>query len=243
MAGPSAAEPTAAAGLRLFLDSADAAVWADWLPVGLFFGVTTNPTLLQRAGVRCTPTDLRDLAARAFDLGAAELQLQTWGGTADALAAAGLELAAIDARVVVKVPITRAGVTAGVRLVAEGARVTLTGVYAAHQALIAAAAGADYAAPYLGRMNDAGRDGHQEIVAMQDTVDRSAGRLRLLVASLRGLEDVVWLARRGVQTFTLSPALARALFDEPLTESAALAFETAARTMGATVAPDRPARA
>ncbi|HET8726932.1 MAG TPA: transaldolase family protein [Alphaproteobacteria bacterium] len=236
MVSASAFDPLDLTGLRLFLDTADVTVWADWLPVGIFYGVTTNPTLLQRAGVRCTVPSLRDLAMRAFDFGAAEVQLQTWGGETDALVATGRELAAIDRRVVVKVPITRAGVAAGVRLVAGGARITLTGAYAAHQALTAAAAAADYVAPYLGRMNDAGRDGHDQIVAMEEMLDQMGSPMRVLVASLRSLDDVVRLARRGVDTFTISPALAGALFDEPLTEGAVSVFEEAARAMGETAA-------
>ena len=64
-------------------------------------------------------------------------------------------------------PATRDGVEAAALLKAAGAPVTLTGLFAAHQALAAAAVGADYAAPYLGRIGGGGRDGRQEVVAMQ----------------------------------------------------------------------------
>jgi transaldolase len=219
-------------GLRLFLDTADPAVWADLLPLGIFYGVTTNPTLLQRVGTPCTVVALRDLAARAVDLGAVEVHLQAWGAETPALLDVGRELAAIEPGVVVKVPITRPGVAAARELLDEGARVTLTGVYAVHQALIAAGLGADYAAPYLGRMNDAGRSGHDDIAAMQEILDRLGAGTRLLVASVRSLDDLVHLARRGIDTFTVSPTVAEELLHEPLTAQAVDAFEAAARQGG-----------
>ena len=143
---------------------------------------------------------------QAWSLGAKELQLQAWGSSAAKMYSVGLDLAGIDNRVVVKLPITDAGVEAAALLKKQGVLVTLTGcilgrkkkhrrrmtvqcpvlahsadlgvhygallmtcgwhdaeichtgVYTAHQAFTAMAAGADYAAPYLGRMNDAGRN-------------------------------------------------------------------------------------
>jgi transaldolase len=221
-------------GVRLFLDSADPAEWDAWLPAGLFVGVTTNPTLLQRAGQACTEANVADLAARAFALGAAEVQIQTWGGGAAAMAERGRRLAAIDPRVVVKVPVTRAGAEAAAALTAEGVRVTLTAVYAAHQALTGAGIGAAYVAPYLGRMTDAGRDGRAEVRAMR-AILAAAGPAapRLLVASLRSVDDLTALAAAGCDTFTFGAALAAQLFDEPATEKAARDFEAAAAAMGA----------
>jgi transaldolase len=153
--------------IRLFLDTADTTQWQTWLPTGLFYGVTTNPLLLERSQVTCSVEQLKDLAKQAFNLGVKEVQLQTWGTSVDSLVNTGKRLAAIDNRVVVKVPITKVGTEAASRLIAQGIRITLTGVYAVHQVLIAAALGADYAAPYLGRINDLGRNGRDDLVAMQ----------------------------------------------------------------------------
>jgi transaldolase len=145
----------------------------------------------------------------------------------------GRQLAAVDDRVAVKVPITREGSLCARRLIAEGVCVTLTGVYAAYQTLTAIALGADYAAPYLGRMNEAGRDGCAEILTMHHMARNLGSPLKLLVASLRRVEDVAALAQHGVNTFTIAPAIAEALFDDPLTAQAAADFEAAARAMGA----------
>lgn len=214
-------------GIRLFLDSADRTAWKAWLDTGLFHGVTTNPRLLAAAGVPCRLPDIASLVRDALDHGVAEVQVQTWGTRSDPLIENGCRLASIDRRVVVKVPVTRDGVAAAVRLHALGIRTTLTALHAAHQALVAAAAAADYAAPYLGRITDAGRDGHAEVIAMQEILHATGSRTRLLVASIRKAEDMAQLAARGVDAFTFAPRIAEELFGDPRTAAAAAAFEAA----------------
>jgi transaldolase len=199
--------------------------------------MTTNPTILLRDGVpACAPKVLGVLAAQAWALGAQELHLQAWGGSAAALYSAGLDLAAIDPRIVVKVPATAAGVEAASLLKGAGAAVTLTGLVAAHQAVSAVGVGADYAAPYLSRIpaSAPGRDGRLEVGAMQAVVENLDARTRILVASVKAVEDVVVLATQGLSTFTLGPALLGELLgSEAATEAAAAEFEAAARQLGA----------
>jgi transaldolase len=209
--------------LRLLLDSADPADWDAWLPSGLFQGITTNPTLLRRAGQPCTLDALAALTARALALGAAELHLQAWGADLEACGRALAQLA--PGRIWVKLPITRAGAAAARSLIAEGWPVTFTACYEPAQVLLAAALGADYIAPYLGRIGDLGRDGHGELVRMQRCVEGVGSTLRLLVASLRSPDDLARLAAEGLDTFTISPAIAAALFAVEPTEAAADQFE------------------
>lgn len=228
--------------IRLFLDTADTTQWQNWLPTGLFYGVTTNPLLLEKAQVTCSVEQLKELAKQAFNLGAKEVQLQTWGTSIDALVKTGELLAAISDcsesigkadRIVVKVPTTKIGTEAASGLIAQGIRITLTGVYAVHQVLIAAALGADYAAPYLGRINDLGRNGRDDLVAMQREIAGVGSATRILVASIRSVDDIAFLATQGLDTFTFSPAIAEAFFDVSATNQAATDFEQAARRMGA----------
>ncbi len=174
--------PSRAPGLRFLLDSAERAAWAEWLPLGCFHGVTTNPVLLKAADVPCTVAAITDLVRRAIDLGAGEVHAQTWGRARDAYLEHGRAWAAIDPKVVVKVPTTVEGAAAAAKLRDEGVRLTMTAVYTVAQALIASALGAEYAAPYLGRMNDAGHDGFGEIAAMAEIA-----RAGLFHAHSRGL--------------------------------------------------------
>ena len=219
--------------IRLFLDTADTTEWQNWLPTGLFYGVTTNPLLLDKSQVTCSVEQLKDLARQALNLGAKEVQLQTWGTSVDALVKTGELLAGISDCVVVKVPITKIGTEAASELIAQGIRITLTGVYAVHQVLIAAALGADYAAPYLGRINDLGRNGRDDLVAMQREIAGVGSATRILVASIRSVDDIAFLATQGLDTFTFREAIAEAFFDVTATNQAATDFEQAARRMGA----------
>jgi transaldolase len=103
--------------------------------------------------------------------------------------------------------------------------VTFTACYDVSQMLIASALGADYAAPYLGRIGDAGRDGHAEVIAMQRAIEGLGATTRVLVASVRETRDLSRLAAAGLHTFTLSAGLLSALFEQPETLAAARQFE------------------
>ncbi|CAI5493655.1 unnamed protein product [Closterium sp. Naga37s-1] len=215
--------------LRLFLDTADVAEWEKWLPTGIFHGVTTNPLLLERAGRECSVDALAELAHTAFGLGAQEIQLQTWGATADEMVETGKRLGIIDPRVVIKIPATVTGIQAARQLISTwGFRVTLTAVYASHQVLLAQGVGAQYAAPYLGRMDALGKDGKAEIIAMQQAVSAAGSATRVLVASVREPEEVSLLAAAGVDTFALPPAIVARMLLVQETETAAADFERAA---------------
>jgi transaldolase len=219
--------------IRLYLDSAKRDEWDEWLGTGLFYGVTTNPLNLAAAGVTCKLSALTDLVHVALEHGIHEVHIQTWGATADEQVEHGKALAAINHRVVVKVPITRTGVEVVRRLRSRDVVTTFTALYAAHQALTAAVVGVEYAAPYLGRINDAGRDGLAEIVAMQTILSRLDSTTRLLVASLRSADEIGRLAQAGLDTYTFGADIAAELFNDPQTLAAAAAFEAAAVGVGA----------
>ena len=83
--------PNAGRG-RLFLDSASVDAWRELLPTGLFYGVTTNPTILKRDGVPCTVPDVAKLARTALGAGCQEVMVQAWGGSVDAYEKCSLDL-------------------------------------------------------------------------------------------------------------------------------------------------------
>jgi len=215
---------------RFFLDTAVREELTQLLPLGMFHGVTTNPTILQRSGVPCTVEAIHELAKDVYELGAQEFMCQAWGSTADEMFVKGIALATLPGfpAPVIKVPVTPAGVEAAAQLQANGVRVCLTACYASSQALVAASLGCEYLAPYLGRMTDAGKNGFGEIAKMQEIVDGLGASTRIFVASIRTVDSMAELATLGLNTFTFSPDIARALFVEPLTIEAARAFEEAA---------------
>ena len=210
--------------LRLYIDSAATADWEKYLPLGLFYGVTTNPKLLRAGGIGFNYREISGLAKEAFYLGAGEIHLQVWGENSEDYLEAGRALADIDPRVQVKVPIDRVGLLAARTLIGEGIPVTLTALHSAKQALSAAALGAAYAAPYLGRMKDAGRDGLEEVFQMGRILRSLESPTRLLVASIRDTADLVALAAGGLDTFTLTPPIIEDLVADELTRAAVEAF-------------------
>ncbi len=212
------------ARLQLNIDSAGTEDWEKYLPLGLFYGVTTNPKLLRAEGIGFNYPEIAEMAQEAFYLGAGEIHLQVWGeGSGDYLEA-GRALADIDPRVRVKVPIDREGLLAAGQLIGEGIPVTLTALHSTKQVLSAAALGAAYAAPYLGRMKDAGRDGLQEVLQMGRILRSLESPTRLLVASIRDTADLVALAAGGLDTFTLTPPIIEDLLADELTRMAVEGF-------------------
>ncbi|OSQ50662.1 hypothetical protein MGEO_11765 [Marivita geojedonensis] len=216
-------------GLDLYLDSADEADWADLMPTGLFRGITTNPLLAQRAGLDYPHIDWADKARHARDLGAQELHAQVFGpveGYVDWAAALYEAGAKAGLRTVVKIPLTEAAIRRVPAIKALGGPILMTAAYHPKQMATAMALGADFIAPYFGRMDEAGLPAHDMLHQMH--LMSRGGSTRILVASLRSAEQLVALAAFGLDCFTLSPHVARSLLTEPMTEDAAAAFEAAA---------------
>jgi TalC/MipB family fructose-6-phosphate aldolase len=219
------------ARVRLYLDTADRTAAESLLATGLFAGVTTNPTILQRASKGVA--DLRDIYRWAIDAGAREVFFQAWGEDSATLIKRGQQLRDLGREVVVKFVATRAGSTACAALAARGVPTLLTAIYDPGQAMIAAAAGATYIAPYLGRLNDAGRPGIAEVVAMHEVLVATGSTTKVLLASIRSVPDMVAVARHGVDCFTMAPTVAEQFFTDPTTAEAARTFEEAVRETSA----------
>jgi transaldolase len=213
--------------VRLYLDTADRAAAEGLLATGLFAGVTTNPTILRRAsrGV----ADIAEIYRWARDAGAREVFFQAWGKDPGTLVKRGAELRELGEEVVVKLVASRAGAAACAALAADGVPTLLTAVYNPAQAVVGAAAGATYIAPYLGQLQEAGRDAVGDVAVMQDVLRATGSSTKILLASVRDVQSVVQLARCGVDHFTLGPAVAEQLFAEELTARAAQMFEDAVR--------------
>jgi TalC/MipB family fructose-6-phosphate aldolase len=211
--------------MHLYLDTADRDAAEPLLATGLFAGLTTNPTILQRAsrGV----ADIEDIHTWARAAGAREIFFQAWGEDTATLVDRGLRLAELGPDVVVKLVVSKAGAAACAELAGRGIPTLLTAVYHPGQAMIAAAAGATYIAPYLGRLADAGRDAIGDVLAMHELLAATGSTTEVLLASIRDVASMVTLARSGVQHFTFAPAVAEAFFTEELTIAASQAFEEA----------------
>lgn len=206
---------------QLFVDSADESAVAPLLDARIVEGVTTNPTILRRAGVG--PSDIPRLHAAWRGAAARRLFFQAWGADVDSMLGRARRIAALGPDITVKVPATRTGFTVGRALVEQGTPVLVTAVYSTAQAIGAAAIGAEFIAPYLGRLDDAGRDGVAEIGAMHDALDGTD--TSVLAASLRTPDAIVTLAARGVRAFTAAPDVIWALLQDDTSDTSAATFD------------------
>eukprot|EP00877_Chromochloris_zofingiensis_P007858 jgi/Chrzof1/3325/Cz12g20290.t1 len=198
--------------LRLFLDSADVNAWETWAQTGALYGFTTNPAILKQDKVPNTLEAIAQLAQKAHELHAKELQVQAWGADADSLLNTAMKIREIDPDLItVKIPCTCEGLQAASRLMAldSDACITMTAVYQPSQVMAAQAIGADYVAPYLGRMADTigAEEAIQQVVDMQDGVYSTGSCMRVLVASIRNADVMAKLHGQGLDTFTFSPAV------------------------------------
>lgn len=212
------------ADFHLYLDSADLGELQACLPHPVVHGITTNPTLLRRAGIGRSA--LPGLLHQAITLGARQVQAQVHATDVEGiLKDAEALIAGFDAgQLVVKIPATRQGLQAGAVLIARDVPVTWTAVYAPEQVHFAAQLGAAYAAPYLGRLEDAGLDGLGLIADMQALVAQRSSPMRLLVASVRTRAAFLSLLQLGVGAITIPPKLFSELMDHDATLAAERGF-------------------
>jgi TalC/MipB family fructose-6-phosphate aldolase len=213
--------------VRLYVDTADRQAAEGLLATGLFAGVTTNPTILHRAGAGVA--DVPEIYRWATAAGSREVFFQAWGEDTETLVRRGQELRDLGDEVVVKLVASRAGTAACATLAAKGVPTLLTAVYDPGQALVAAAAGATYIAPYLRRLDAAGRDGTGDVLAMHEVLTATGSSTKVLLASIPDVPAMVRLARHGVACFTVAPAIAEQFFADELTAEAVTTFEEAVR--------------
>jgi transaldolase len=214
--------------MELFIDSADRGDLGTLPTHPVVAGVTTNPTLQRAAGL--DDDELEELIRGLLAAGTPAVHRQVEAREADAIVEQGLDYAALSerGRIFVKVPATRAGLHAVSRLAESGIPCTVTAAFDVEQVLFAQTCGARYVAPYLGRMNDAGIEGLARIARMQAVLDRFAPnggpRCKLLVASVRTLDDLRSLLDIGVDAATIKPDLARRALENEATLRAETAF-------------------
>ncbi len=212
----------------LLLDAADPEIWAKWMHLGIFHGITTNPTLLKQAGQPCNLKNIKHLSQIAQSIGCKEFHIQAWGNSSNEITNCGLEIGELSTpkmKVNIKIPITKVGCEAASKLIAAKIPITFTACFEAKQVLIASAIGAQYIAPYMGRINDLGRNGIEELIKMQDMLNGIRSKCKILVASIRNTKEIIHLASNGLQTFTINNKIAEDLFQSNETLNAFEIFE------------------
>jgi transaldolase len=208
--------------MKLFLDAADTDCWVDLAGTGLFSGITTNPLLIQRAGLKTSIETYRTLYDQAMKLNYPCIQLQVFGR--DWLQCAQ-SIASIGPEVFIKIPANRKGLEVASKLNVPD-RITLTTVYSVGQVIAAEALQVAYTAPYYARL----RDAIENADALFDQMQNVAFETELIVASLQSKAQFLDLAARGFSTFALPEPIARTFFESTLADKAIADFEEAARS-------------
>ena len=198
--------------MKLFVDTGSIKDIEAIAALGILDGVTTNPSLLAKeAG------DYRQNLKRICDIVKGPVSGEVTATDYAGMMRQGHDLAAIDEHIVVKVPLTRDGIRACKAMSTEGIRVNVTLVFSAAQALLAAKAGASFASPFVGRLDDVATNGMELIREIVDIYDNYEFATEILVASCRHPIHVVEAARMGADIATCPPAVIDQMFNHPLT--------------------------
>lgn len=205
--------------MKIFIDSADIADLKNLAQTGLVDGVTTNPSLIAKAGGDFFET-LKQICAAVPGPVSAEVVAQD----SVTMLAEARKLRAVATNIVVKLPLTPEGLQACRALCAEGTPTNVTLCFSAVQALLTAKAGATYISPFLGRLDDGGQDGMELIREIRAIYDNYGFATQILAASIRSPAHVRDAALAGADCATIPPAVFRALYKHNLTDSGLEAF-------------------
>lgn len=199
--------------MKFFVDTADTAQIADLAATGLLDGVTTNPTLIKKAG-RDFLEVVREIAALVPGPVSAEVVALDHAG----MMREAEVLRKIADNIAVKVPLTVDGLKTCKALTSDGTMVNVTLCFSANQALLAAKAGATFVSPFVGRHDDNGFDGMALIEDIRLIYDNYGYATQILVASVRHGIHLLQSARIGADVATMPPEVIRGLFKHVLTD-------------------------
>jgi transaldolase len=198
--------------MKLFVDSGNIKDIETLAALGIIDGVTTNPTLLAKE-----PGEFKQNLKRICDIVNGPVSGEVVATDFAGMIREGRDIAAIDPRMVVKVPLTRDGIRACKAMSDDGLRVNVTLVFSAAQALLAAKAGATFVSPFVGRLDDVATNGMELIRDILDIFQNYPFKTEVLVASCRHPIHIVEAARMGADICTCPPAVIDSLFNHPLT--------------------------
>ncbi|MEO1022879.1 MAG: fructose-6-phosphate aldolase [Bacteroidota bacterium] len=201
--------------MKFFIDTADLEEIQEANDLGVLDGVTTNPSLCAKIGVR----DFEGHIAKICDLVEGDVSAEVVSTTYDEMLVEGREIAKIADNVVVKVPLIKDGIKAIKTFSEEGIKTNCTLCFSPTQALIAAKAGATYISPFLGRLDDISSDGLKLIEDIVLIYTNYGFMTEVLAASIRHPMHVVECAKLGADVGTMPLSVIKGLLKHPLTDS------------------------
>ncbi|MFN2542955.1 MAG: fructose-6-phosphate aldolase [Actinomycetota bacterium] len=206
--------------MKLFLDTANIDEIREINDWGILKGVTTNPTLLARE-----QGDVEKAWRTILELVDGDVSLETTEPEAQAMYEQGKRFATFAGNVVVKVPMTPAGITAGKHLTDDGIRINVTLVFSPAQAILSAEIPAYIVSPFLGRIDDVAADGMHALRQICEIYEVQGYETQVLAASLRHPMHVVDAALAGADIATMPYDVFKKLVKHPLTDKGLESFD------------------
>jgi transaldolase len=221
--------------MKLILISADPDEVRRFYRFGIFVGVASNPSLVAQGGM---PSE--DLVREVLEIVPDPVFIQVSELTVEGMIHEGRRLSSIDPeRVVVKVPVTAAGIEAIHALASEGIAITATAICAANEALLAARAGAKYLAPYMARIYDVGGDGCQVVADIAELVRQHDLQADVIAASVRSPEEMMLAWKAGARYAAIQSNVISKICSNPAVEAATAKFHSDyVRAFGALESPE-----
>lgn len=204
--------------MKFFVDTANLAEIKEAYDLGVLDGVTTNPSLMAKEGIKGEANVLNHYI-EICKIVEGDVSAEVLSVDFDGMIREGKVLAKLDDKIVVKVPMTKDGVKAIKYFKSEGIRTNCTLVFSAGQAILAAKAGAAYVSPFIGRLDDISFDGMDLIRQIRQIYDNYYFETEILAASVRHLVHLVKCAEIGSDVVTCSLSVISGLLKHPLTDS------------------------
>ena len=206
--------------MKIFLDTADTEVIRKHFDTGLVDGVTTNPTLIMKAG-----RDPEEVYQEIKDIGVKDISMEVMGNFVE-MYMEGSRLSQKFGNVcTVKVPCTREGLKVCKALSDEGVKVNVTLIFCAAQVVLAAKAGATYVSPFVGRLDDQSVAGLEVVRSITGLYQIHGIKTQVLSASIRSVQRAVRSWYNGARVVTMPPKVFDQMYDHILTDKGMEIFE------------------
>ncbi|MGE5112577.1 MAG: fructose-6-phosphate aldolase [Acidobacteriaceae bacterium] len=205
--------------MKFFIDTADINEIREAESLAILDGVTTNPSLIAKAG-----KPFKETILQICDIVKGPVSVEVTATDKDGMLKQGRDFASWSKYAVVKLPTTREGVKACKVLSGEGIKVNMTLCFSASQALLVAKAGATYVSPFVGRIDDISQDGMQVVRDIVLIYKNYGFTTQVLTASVRHPMHVVEAAKAGSHVATIPFKVLDMLFNHPLTDKGLSAF-------------------
>jgi transaldolase len=216
--------------MKFFIDTANLAQIREANELGILDGVTTNPSLMAKEGIKGQEAVMGHYRA-ICEMVDGDVSAEVISTDFDGIVEEGKRLAAIHRNIVVKVPMIKDGVKAIKWFTNNGIRTNCTLVFSAGQAILAAKAGATYVSPFIGRIDDSNWDGMELISQMSQIYSIQGFKTEILAASIRSALHIVKAAEAGADVCTCPLDSILGLLKHPLTDIGLAKFLEDAKKM------------